>query len=171
MTELRLAGATHRAAANEVLVWFLPDFNLRFGVPAADPVPAWRPWKQRLDPDRVFALKYRLKVAKDDTVSLAGQSIQLPAARRRFAYAGKMVEVHLRLDGSIGVFDGERELVTAAAPPNAHHLRALHRDRTDLSLAPAPARLPYVPPIEHPWKRMTAVRRGKARALTDSLSS
>ena len=116
MTELRLAGATHRAAANEVLVWFLPDFNLRFGVPAADPVPAWRPWKQRLDPDRVFALKYRLKVAKDDTVSLAGQSIQLPAARRRFAYAGKMVEVHLRLDGSIGVFDGERELVTAAAP-------------------------------------------------------
>ena len=171
VAELRLAGATDRAAANEVLVWFLSDFNRRFGVPAADTVPAWRPWPQGLDPDRVFALKYRLKVAKDDTVRLAGQSIQLPPAPRRFAYAGKMVEVHLRLDGSVGVFDGERELVTAVAQPNAHDLRALHRDRPEPSLVPAPARVPYVPPVEHPWKRMTAARREKARALTDSLSS
>jgi transposase len=171
LTELRLAGANDRTAANAVLAGFLPDFNRRFGVPAANPVPAWRPWPDGLDPDRVFAFKYRLKVAKDDTVCVAGQSIQLPAAPRRFAYAGKMVEVHLRLDGSVAVFDGERELVTAKAPPDAHNLRALQGNRPEPSLVPAAAYVPYVPPVEHPWKRMTAVRRDKTRALTDSLSS
>jgi hypothetical protein len=169
--ELRLAGATDRAAANAVLGSFLPDFNERFGVPAADPVPAWRPWPEGLDPDRVFALKYRLKVAKDDTVHVLGQSIQLPAAPRRFAYAGKMVEVHIRLDGSVTVFDGERELVTTQAPPDARDLRTLRGDRPEPSLVPAAAHVPYVPPVEHPWKRVTAVCREKARALTDSLSS
>jgi hypothetical protein len=87
---LRLAGATDRAGANAVLARFLPEFNRRFGGPAADPVPTWRTWPVGLDPDRVFALKYRL-----NTVRLGGQSIQPPAAPRRFAYAGKMVEVHL----------------------------------------------------------------------------
>jgi transposase len=169
--ELRLAGATDRDSANAVLATFLPDFNRRFGVPAADPVPAWRSWPDGLDPDRVFAFKYRLKVANDDTVNVAGQCIQLPPAPRRFAYSGKMVEVHLRLDGSIAVFDGERELVTALAPSNARNLRTLQSDRAEPSLVPAPAYVPYVPPVEHPWKRMTAARRDKARALTDSLSS
>lgn len=171
LLELRLAGATDRAGANAVLAGFLPGFNARFGVPAADPVPAWRPWPVGLDPDRVFALKYRLKVAKDDTVRVLSQSIQLPAAPRRFAYAGKMVEVHLRLDGSITVFDGEKQLITATAPPDARDLRTLRNTRPEPSLIPAAARVPYVPPVQHPWKRMTAARLEKARALTDSLSS
>jgi hypothetical protein len=72
LTELRLAGGNDRAGANAVLAGFLPDFNRRFGVPPADPVPAWRPWPDGLDPDRVFAFRYRLKVAKDDTVCVAG---------------------------------------------------------------------------------------------------
>jgi hypothetical protein len=90
-----------RTAANAVLASFLPGFKRRFGVPATEPVPVWRPWPDGLDPDHVFALKYRLKVAKDDTVRVASQSIQLPPAPRPFVYAGKMVEVHLRLDGSV----------------------------------------------------------------------
>lgn len=171
LIELRLAGATDRESANEVLAAFLPAYNARFAVPAADPSPAWRLWPAELDPDRVFVLKYRLKVAKDDTIRVEGRPIQLPPAPRRFAYAGKMVEVHLRLDGSIVVFDGERELATKEAPPDARDLRVLDRKRPEPSIVPAVARVPYVPPPDHPWKRMTAVRRAKATALTDSLSS
>jgi len=115
-----------------------PTSAAAFGVPAADPVPAWRPWPDGLDPDRVFAFKYRLKVAKDDTIRASGQPIQLPAAPRRFAYAGKMVEVHLRLDGSVAVFDGERELVTAKAPPDARDLRPLDSNRLSHRWCPQP---------------------------------
>jgi len=169
--ELGLAGATDRVSANGVLAGFLHRHNERFGVPAADPCAAWTRWPEDLDPNRVFVLKYRLKVAKDDTIRIDGRTVQLPPAPRRFAYAGKMVEVHLRLDGSIGVFDGERELVTAPAPPDARSLRVLNRDRPQPSLVPPPAHVPYTPPIDHPWKRMTTARQAKIRALTDSLSS
>jgi len=171
VAELRLAGADDRASANRALATFLPRFNRRFGVPAADPDPAWRPWPDGLDPDRVFALKYRLKVARDDTLRVDGRTIQLPAAPRHFAYAGKMVEVHLRLDRSIIVFDGERELVTAPAPPAARELRALGATRAAPAHVPARAEVPWTPPADHPWKRMTPARREKARAaLTDSLN-
>jgi len=171
LLELGLAGAVDIAGANEILRTFLPDFNRRFGVPAADPDPAWRPWPDGLDPDRVFSLKYRLKVARDDTLRVAGRTIQLPAAPRHFAYAGKMVEVHLRLDRSIVVFDGERELVTAPAPLDARELRALRGSRPAPAHVPARAGVPWSPPVDHPWKRMTPARRDKARAaLTDSLN-
>lgn len=168
--ELGLAGATDRASANEVLAGFLQRHNERFAVPAADPCAAWAAWPEGLEPHRVFVLKYRVKVAKDDTIRIDGRTLQLPPAPRRFAYAGKMVEAHVRLDGSVGVFDGEREVVTAPAPPDARSLR-LRRDRPEPSLVPPPARVPYTPPVDHPWKRMTPARQAKARALTDSLSS
>lgn len=37
MLELRLAGATDLEAANQVLARFVPRFNRRFAVPAANP--------------------------------------------------------------------------------------------------------------------------------------
>jgi len=94
VAELRLAGIRDRAAANAFLVEYLPRFNARFAVPALDPTPAWRPWPDGLDPDRVFALKYRRKVGRDHTIALGGRSLQLPALPRRASYAGRMVEVN-----------------------------------------------------------------------------
>jgi hypothetical protein len=108
-------------------------------------------------------------VARDDTVRIDGRTLQLPAAPRRFAYSGKMVEIHLRLDGSATVFDGERELVTQAAPPGASELRIQHADRPGPGFVPAAATVPWIPSDEHPWKKMTPARRAKA-ALTDSLN-
>jgi molybdenum-dependent DNA-binding transcriptional regulator ModE len=61
---LRLAGAADRAAANAVLEEFVPRFNRRFGVPAARPEPAWRPVPAGLDLERVFAFKYRRRIAR-----------------------------------------------------------------------------------------------------------
>lgn len=169
--ELALAGAADIEAANTVLARFLPGFNRRFAVPAADPDPTWRPWPAELDPARVFVLKYRKRVARDDTLRVDGRTLQLPAAPRRYAYAGKMVEVHLRLDGSVAVFDGEREIITSPAPAAPRDLRTLGDDRPGPSLVPARAAVPWTPPVDHPWKRMTPARREKARAaLTDSLN-
>jgi hypothetical protein len=124
VAELRLAGIADLDAANAFLPSFLVRFNARFAVPAADPEPAWRPLPPELDLGRTLVFKYRLKVARDHTVRLDGRVLQLPRWGRGASYAGKRVEVHVRLDGSIVAFDGERELAALPAPADPVQLRA-----------------------------------------------
>ncbi len=170
VVELRLAGITDLAGANAFLPSFLARHNARFAVPAADPIPAWRPVPATVNLERVFVFKYTRKVAKDHTIHLAGRVLQLPRGTGPTNYAGKRVEVHVRLDGSIVAFDGERELVTAPAPPDPGQLRALDVRRAGPSLVPAPATIPWSPPADHPWRR---VRRDSKlyQRLTESRGS
>ena len=117
VVELRLAGVDDLASANAFLGSYLVRHNARFAVPAADPVPAWRPVPAGLRLDRVLVFKYRCKVARDHTVHLDRRVLQLPPGRGGRGYAGRIVEVHLRLDGSIVAFDGERQLAVERRPP------------------------------------------------------
>ena len=170
MVEMRLAGIADLAAANAFLPGFLVRFAARFAVPALDPEPAWRP-------------------PAGGAGSRPGPRLQVPAQRRPrphhpprrlgppaaalgrgAGYAGKRVEVHVRLDGSIVAFDGERELAALPAPADPVQLRAQHALRAGPSLVPAAATMPWVPPADHPWKRMTPERR-RGQRLTDSLRS
>jgi transposase len=171
VVELRLAGVVDRAGANAFLVEFLPRYNVRFGVPAADPVPAWRPLPVGARLERVLVFKYRRKVAKDHTISLDGRILQLPRGATGAAnYAGKRVEVHVALDGSIVAYDGQRRLAVLAAPPDPGQLRTQQRPRVEPSLSPAAATLPWTPPRDHPWKRVTPGSKLEKR-LTESLGS
>jgi transposase len=171
VVELRLAGVTDRAGANELLASFLPRFNARFGVPPADPVPAWRPVPADVRLERVLVFKYRCKVARDHTVHLDGRVLQLPPGRGGRGYAGRLVEVHVRLDGSIVAFDGGRELAVSPAPPDAVTLRALGRLRADPGLVPGAATLPWTPPADHPWRRVQPGTKLYRQRLTESLNS
>ena len=170
VVELRLAGIADLEAANAFLPGFLERFNERFAVPAADPEPAWRPVPEGVRLERILVFKYRCKVAHDHTVHLDGRILQLPKGRGARGYAGRRVEVHVRLDGSIVAFDGERELLVTPAPPDPVQLRALHRDRPGPGVLPAAASLPWLAPPEHPWRR---IRRDSKlyQRLTDSLGS
>ena len=168
VAELRLAGVADLTAANAFLPGFLVRFNARFAVPASDPEPVWRPLPPGLDPARVLVFKYLRKVARDHTVRLDGRVLQLPRWGRGGGYAGKRVEVHVRLDGSIVAFDGARELSALPAPAEPAQLRAQNVLRATPSLVPAAATMPWVPPADHPWKRMTPERQQR---LTDSLGS
>jgi len=170
VVELRLAGVVDRAGANAVLAAFVARFNERFAVPAADPAPAWRAVPSEVRLDRVLVFKYRRKVARDHTIRLAGAVLQLPRGSGPSNQAGKLVEVHVGLDGAVVVFDGERRLLTTPAPADPIQLRAQHVDRALPGLLPAAATLPWVPPRDHPWKR---VRRDSKlyQRLTDSLGS
>jgi len=171
VVELRLAGIVDRASANAFLVEFLLRHNARFVVPAADPVPAWRALPADVRLERVLVFKYRRKVAKDHTVSLDGRILQLPrGATGRANYAGKRVEVHVALDGSIVAYDGERRLAVLAAPADPVQLRTQKRQRVRPSLSPAAATIPWIPPRDHPWKRATPGSKLEKR-LTESLGS
>ena len=171
VVELRLAGVVDRDGANAFLAGYLARHNTRFVVPALDPLPAWRPLPDDVRLDRVLVFKYRRKVAKDHTVTLGGRLLQLPRGATGAAnYAGKRVEVHVALDGSMVAYDGERRLAVAAAPPGPVQLRATEARRVAPSLVPATASLPWTPPRDHPWKRVTPGSKLEKR-LTESLGS
>jgi transposase len=171
VVELRLAGVVDRAGANAFLAGYLARHNARFVVPAADPLPAWRPLPDDVRLDRVLVFKYRRKVARDHTISLDGRILQLPRGATGAAnYAGKRVEVHVALDGSVVAYDGQRRLAVLPAPPDPGQLRTQNRQRVPPSLSPAAATIPWTPPRDHPWKRVTPGSKLEKR-LTESLGS
>lgn len=168
VAELRLAGVADREAANEFLAGFLARYNARFGVPPLEPEADWLALPAQVNLERVLVLKYRRKVAKDHTIRLDGRVLQLP--RARFAYSGRTVEVHLRLDGSLVAFDGPRQLALSAAPPEPRQLRAQRAERVPPSLTPAEAALPWTPPADHPWRRVKPGTKLYQVRLTESLN-
>ena len=122
VAELRLAGASTLAAANQVLADFLPRFNQRFGVPAAQPEPAYRPLDPELDLGGVLCIKEQRRVARDNTVQYHGQTLQLYPEVDRPSYAGSRVDVQERLDGRVVVKCQEKVLTPQQAPALAGHV-------------------------------------------------
>lgn len=171
VVELRLAGIGDRDGANAFLAGFVERHNTRFTVAAADPHRAWRAVPAEIDLERVLVFKYRRKVAKDHTIRLGGRILQLPRRATGAAnYAGKVVEVHERLDGSILAWDGSHRLAAVAAPADPAQLRPKNELRVEPSLVPAAAVIPWTPPHDHPWKRVRSDSK-LARRLTESLGS
>lgn len=164
VTELRLEAAADRDAANRVLATFLPRFNRRFGVAPADPTPAWRPAPGRAAIERICCLKYRRVVANDHTVRAGATVLQLPARADRRSYAGARVELQLRLDGRLVVWDGQRELLSVPAPAQPVQIRTLGATRSDLGSRPPSAA--YRPAANHPWRRGPITR--QTASMTES---
>ena len=91
--------------------------------------------------------KYRRKVARDHTISLDGRILQLPRGATGAAnYAGKRVEVHVALDGSIVAYDGERRLAVLSARP----IRVSCAPRRGSASSRVSARRPLRSPGHHP---------------------
>jgi transposase len=169
VAELALAGAATRAEATAVLAEFLPRFNRRFGVPAAEPATAYRPLPPGMAVRQVCCLKQRRTVANDDTVSFEGRRLQLLPGRERVTYARAGVEVRQHLDGALSVWYGARELAWRHAPADARALRGQEQpapaagaaafdlfaeDRADVAPPPAPPTPPpRTPGADHPWRR------------------
>jgi transposase len=121
---LRAADAETLAEANSLFEGFREGFNARFAVPAADPALAYRQVPEGFQPAEVFCFKYRRTVAHDNTVRFFHQSLQLLADDHRTSFAKLKVEVHERLDGSVGIYHEGRRLAIAAAPLEPKKLRA-----------------------------------------------
>jgi transposase len=177
--ELRLAGAVDRASAEPVLAAWLPRFNARFAVPAADPEPAWRPLPAGIDLDAVCAFRYERVIANDATVRIGGLVLDLPRQPGGRSLAGKRVEVRLELDGRIVVADGSRVLLAVEGPMDPGRLRDLESGRSGLPRSSARPRRDtpgYPPARSHPWRRaspgsrLEAIQRAE-RGLTDPLTS
>jgi len=124
VSELRIAGASTLEQANQVLWDFIPRYNQRFAVPAAQPGSAYRQPEEGFIPDRVFCFKYYRMVGSDNVVRFGGHRLQIIPTNGRLSYARVRVEVHEKLDGSLAVYYQGNCLATKPAPPEAPVLRA-----------------------------------------------
>jgi len=165
-SELRIAGAKTIEEANRVLWDFLPRFNQRFAVPAAQPGTAYRQPGEGFIPEEVFCFKYRRTVGPDNVVRLGEHRLQIMPTNGRSSYARAKVEVHERMDGSLAVYYQGQCLAAKPAPPEAPLLRARNIKRAmpggtesgEVKIA-TPARkssqpkAPWKPGPDHPWRR------------------
>jgi hypothetical protein len=106
-------------------------------------------------------------VANDHTVRAGSTILQLPPGPGRRGYAGKRVELQLRLDGRLVVW--ERELVSVAAPADPVHPRSLHAAKPELGGALLSAARWARP--DHPWRDAFTYRQREQARLTKSVSS
>ena len=148
VAELRLAGASSILEANLVLWDFLPRFNRRFGVPAAQPGQAYRPICLELDLEGILCFKERRRVARDNTVQYRQRNLQLFPDADKLSYAGAYVEIQERLDGRILACYQGKILTPQDAPPLAATLRANAKD------------IPHYPAL---WKEPKPTKPHKAR--------
>jgi helix-turn-helix protein len=109
--ELRLAKIRTIAGANRYLKErFIPDYNARFAVPAAEPGSAFTPYVGRPIEDVLCVQEDRV-VGADNCVSYNRRSLQIPPQRHRQHYVRATVRVHEYPDGRLAIFDGPRCLV------------------------------------------------------------
>jgi helix-turn-helix protein len=104
--ELRLAGVATLEAANRYLKeQFVPDYNARFAVPAAEEGSAFIPYAGRPLEDILCTQESR-QVGRDNCVIWKGRSLQIPPQRHRRHYVKASVRVHEYPDGQLAIFDG-----------------------------------------------------------------
>jgi transposase len=163
-SELRLAGACTAAGAEAVLHRYLPRHNRRFAVPAADPEGAWIPWPRGRRAEDIFCFKYRRIVAKDHTVRLRTQVIDLPPNPRRISYARVAVEVREHFNGRLQVYYQGSCLATklVTAPTTGYRVAKQSPARgqdprpippESIPVPTTPRQPPTPPPATHPWRR------------------
>lgn len=113
--ELAQASITDMAAANRFLrTWFIPAYNQRFAVPAAEAGTAFIPWVGTSLAEILCVQEERV-VANDNTVRYQGRSLQIPQDRHRYHYVKVTVRVHEYPDGTLAVFHGPRCLARYTA--------------------------------------------------------
>lgn len=161
--ELRKAGACDLESANRVLAAYLPKFNARFQVEAAQPGSAYVLWPQEQHPPDYFCFKYTRTVTNDNTISFDHHRLQIPPGPQRKSYAKARVELHHYLDGSLAIFYQAQSLATfqpaTPAPPRVGQFQPA--SLPTVSLTPEPERTlppksnpqPWKPPSNHPWRR------------------
>jgi transposase len=151
VVELRLAGADTLEAANVVLGAYLPRHNARFGVPAANPEPAWRTPPLDQPPERLFCFRHPRHLARDGTLTLRGQSLRLAGPGQRLPGARSLL-VEEWLDGSLWADVGGEVCPLVAAPPRPIDLR------TEPPQVAGTGPVPHPAPADHPWRRYGAFR-------------
>jgi len=160
VSELRLARASTLEDANRVLGDFLPDYNRRFAVAARDPDAAYVKPEKHFKAEEYFCFKYARTVGADNVVRYEQHRLQVLPSNGKSSYAGRKVEVQVRLDGSLAIYYQGRPLVSQVAPMEATLLRKVVTSPVAMPGHLAAVGMVHKPAPNHPW-------RGKFRTHLD----
>ena len=181
ISEIRLLGLITPEQVSTYLPTFIAEHNAKFAVAAREDESAWRPAPGHVE--RLLACRYVRRVARDNTASIPGRWIQLPARAHGRSWQGCTVEVRECLDGSALVLH-RGEIVARQDPLPAPFTlvnREDHRGRqrcpenftpVPSPAAPTPAKSPRLKPANrrgqitnirrpaptHPWKGRSPVQ-------------
>lgn len=135
VVELRLAGASTKKEANEVLKTFLPEYNRRFTVRARKRESFFRAPPSPSKLDRSLCLKETRVVNKDHTVSFEGLILQIPPSRKWASIAKQKVEILQLKDGSTEIVY-KNQIVARFSKEAMIRLVANHKpERSQLKIA------------------------------------
>lgn len=122
VAELRFRRITTCEAATDYLNrHFIPRYANRFGVAPEEGIAAWRTIPADMDLRHILCRRFIRVVNKDNTVSVAGQIIQIHPTRTRLSFVKARVIVNHWLDGSWHVLHDQygelpcEELVTSSS--------------------------------------------------------
>jgi transposase len=145
-SELRLAGAKTKEAANQVLKSFLPEYNQHFRVSAREAGSAYRKPAADFKPDEYFCYKYPRTVGTDNVVRFVNHRLQILPNPERASYARCKVQVHAGLNGNLAVYYGKQCLDTNPAPLEPGRLFI------PVPLGQSAPRIYPKPSSSHPWR-------------------
>lgn len=125
--ELRIAGISTMEAANRWLAEvFLPRFNARFAVSAAEPGSAFVAYVGRPLED-ILCIQEERQVGRDNTVRYNGMVLQIPEQTHRHHFVKATVRVHAYADGTLAIFHGPRKLARYRADGSLQDTEATTR--------------------------------------------
>lgn len=157
--ELRLCGISDVAEANRYIrEIYLPLHNERFAKPPQIKGSAFVPARDPAGLPDILCIEQSRVVARDNTVSYEGRSLQLPQSPVRAHYVKANVTVREYPDGTLAVFHGPRRLARYSA------------EGEELADVPTIASVtPCLPPSRHGLARAELVEATQRRpALTAS---
>ena len=146
-----MAGAQTMAEANQVVADFLPRYNQRFMVPAAQAGSAYQPTYPGFIPEQAFCLKYHRTVGSDNVVRFKNRRLQIQPGADRPSYARAKVTVHESFDGHLALYYKGQRLATTDAPPDTAQLRS-KKPASDYVVKRFLRRRPWKPGPNHPWR-------------------
>lgn len=163
--EMRIAGISSLAAANRFLeTHWIPFWNERFAVEAAESGDVHGRLPKRTDLDRLFAETKERVVSNDFTIRYRNQRLQIPKAQAKEIRPKNRITVELRLDGTTRFRFENRYLqlepVHDYVPSGPNYNQPKRRSPNGLQPRPAPQdarsgprKPPPKPAPDHPWRR------------------
>ena len=148
--ELRVRDISTLDEANEFLEEvYIPFWNERFAVEAAEPRDVHRRLSKRVDLERLFAKTLTRSIGNDFTIRYKNRRLQIAKHQARGIRPGQKVTIELRLDGSTRYRYKNRYLDLEVVANSAEQ----PRKAKPTSSTPTPKHTPPKPGPDHPWRK------------------
>jgi len=167
--EMRLAGINTIEQANEFLLRYIPRYNARFAVPAADETPAFRALTPEMNLDVILSIRESRQALGGSLISYHGTKFRLLDAYGHVVGLARKdpVSVLTHMDGSISaLYKGKcYSLAEFNSTP------AVEDSASTAAKESKPPRMPWKPPDDHPWKRASYQRQQRIQQARKAAQS